>query len=161
MEDRLNVLLIVLDGARPDHFSCAGYERDTTPFLDRVASEGVRFEHAISTSPSSVAAHASLLTGLFASTHGATEESPVLGPQHRLLPEVLREAGYRTAAFCTNPWISPETGFRRGFDSFHTQGSARRFTGRATHVTRARPATVSSGAPIPARGARTAPSPSG
>jgi len=136
MEDRLNVLLIVLDGARPDHFSCAGYERDTTPFLDRVASEGVRFEHAISTSPSSVAAHASLLTGLFASTHGAMEESPVLGPQHRLLPELLREAGYRTAAFCTNPWISPETGFRRGFDSFHTQGSARRFTGRATHYAR-------------------------
>jgi arylsulfatase A-like enzyme len=136
MEDRMNVLLVVLDGARPDHFSCAGYRRETTPFLDRAASEGVRFEHAISTSPSSLAAHASLLTGLFAATHGATEESPLLGPQHRLLSEYLRGAGYRTAAFCTNPWVGPETGFRRGFDSFHTPRSARRFTGRATRYAR-------------------------
>ncbi len=131
MKEKLNVIIVVLDCARPDHFSCSGYSRETTPFLDKVAREGVRFTQAVSTAPWTLPSHASLLTGLFASTHGATDENRMLGPQHRRLPEYLKEAGYRTAAFCTNPWVSPETGFGRGFDCFHTQRLGGRFTRRA------------------------------
>jgi arylsulfatase len=47
----LNILLVVVEGARPDHLSHAGYERDTTPFLDQVAREGVRFTHAFTAAP--------------------------------------------------------------------------------------------------------------
>jgi len=53
-----------------------------------------------------------------------------------MLPEILKAAGYRTAAFCTDPWISPETGYGRGFDSFHTHRFAGRFTGRAADLAR-------------------------
>ena len=133
---RLNVLLVVIEGARPDHLSCAGYERETTPFLDRIAHEGVRFSQAFTSAPSSLPAHASMLTGLFPSLHGATDEAPVLGPGFRLLPEVLRAAGYRTAAFCPAASISPASGFGRGFDRFYAQGGGGRLTGRAADYAR-------------------------
>jgi arylsulfatase A-like enzyme len=129
--ERPNVILIVLDCTRADHLSCYGYPRATTPFLDEVAHEGVRFQQCIATAPWTLPSHASLLTGLFPSTHGATDENRMLAPRHRLLPESLKAAGYATAAFCTNPWVSPQTGFGRGFDRFHTQRVAGRFAGRA------------------------------
>jgi len=131
MTERLNVLLVVVACGRWDHFSCDGYDRETTPFIDTVARQGVRFQQMITTAPTPLAAHASLFTGVFPSTHGATEESPFLSSRHPLLPERLRAAGYRTAAFCTTDWVSPETGFGRGFDVFHTQRTVGRFTGPA------------------------------
>jgi arylsulfatase A-like enzyme len=121
MADRLNVVLAVVGRARADHVSCYGYARETTPFLDQVAREGVRFSRMIAAAPSALAAHASLFTGLYAASHGATEENPFLSPRHKTLAEHLRGAGYRTAAFCTDPWVSPETGLGRGFDAFFTQ----------------------------------------
>lgn len=120
MAEKLNVLLISIDGARPDHLGCYGHTRETTPFLDRVAREGVRFTSAFTTAPWSLAAHASLLTGLFTSTHGASHEHPSLDAGPATLAEVLGGAGYRTAAFSSDPWINPARGFGRGFDHFHT-----------------------------------------
>jgi arylsulfatase A-like enzyme len=135
MGEPLNVLLIVLEGARVDHLSAAG-EPATTPFLEQVAREGVRFPHAFTSAPASVPAVASMLTGLFASLHGATEETRALGPAPRLLPELLRAAGYRTAAFCPHPAISPQNGFGRGFDRFYTQRVGGRIAGRAADYAR-------------------------
>ncbi len=131
MTDRLNTLLVVLDCARADHLSCYGYGRETTPFLDQVARDGVRFSRMIATAPWTLPAHASLFTGLPSATHGATDESHVLSARHTSIAEYLQTAGYRTAAFCTTPWVSPETGFGRGFDAFFTQRSHSRLAGRA------------------------------
>lgn len=134
MKERVNILLVVLDCARPDHFSCYGYGRETTPFVDQLAREGVRVQTAVSTAPWTLPAHASLFTGLFPTTHGASDDSRFLARRHRLLPEYLREAGYRTAMFCTNPWVSPQTGFDRGVDLFHTQLPRGRLAARATFL---------------------------
>jgi len=128
--DRPNVVLVVIDAARADHVSAYGYPRETTPFLDQMSREGVRFTQAVATAPGTIAAHASLFTGLHAVTHGVTDERPRLGPQPPVLAEWLRDAGYRTAAFCTNPAVSPETGFDRGFETFVTQRASGR-AGRA------------------------------
>jgi arylsulfatase A-like enzyme len=131
MTDRLNVLVAVIGCARADHCSAYGYERETTPFLEQAAREGVRVRYMVSTSPATLPANASLLTGLFPSQHGATEEAPFLDPRRQVLPALLKDAGYKTAAFCPNPWVSPETGCGRGFDSFHTQRVGGRVAGRA------------------------------
>ncbi len=131
MAERLNVLLVVIDGARADHLTCYGYARETTPFLDRVAREGVRFSNMVASAPWTLPAHASLMTGLHAVTHGATDENRFLAARHKRLPEYLKEAGYRTAAFCTNAWVSPETGFGQGFDAFFTQRYHGRVAARA------------------------------
>jgi len=131
MTDRLNILVIVLDCVRADHLSCYGYARETTPFLDQMAREGVRFSHMMATEPLTLPAQASLFTGVFSATHGATNENRFLSARHKLLPEYLKAAGYRTAAFATHPFVSPEIGFGRGFDAFFTQRYHNRLAARA------------------------------
>jgi arylsulfatase A-like enzyme len=132
----MNVLLIVLEGGRADHMGCYGYGRDTTPFLDQVARQGVRCSAAYTTAPALLPAAASLLTGLFAHAHGATEESENLPPHTPVLPELLRGAGYRTAAFCPAAEVSPEHGLGRGFERFYTGRGQGRITGRAADYAR-------------------------
>jgi arylsulfatase A-like enzyme len=136
MAERLNVVLVVLEGARADHLSCYGYARETTPFLDQVAREGVRFTNMIVSAPGPLPAQATLFTGKYAATHAATEEMPFLTARHQTLAEVLSAAGYRTAAFCTNPWVSPETGLGRGFAAFFTQRYHNRLAARAVQYGR-------------------------
>jgi arylsulfatase A-like enzyme len=134
--DVLNLLLIVLEGARADHMGCYGYGRETTPFLDTLARQGLRCSAAFTPAPAPLPAVASLLTGLFAHAHGATEESGALPPGAPLLPELLRGAGYRTAAFCPAPAVSPETGLGRGFERFYTGHGQGRITGPAADYAR-------------------------
>ena len=66
-----NIIWLVLDTARRDHFSCYGYERETTPYIDQFAKESVLFTNYISTAPWTLASHASMFTGLYSSKHGA------------------------------------------------------------------------------------------
>jgi arylsulfatase A-like enzyme len=117
-----NVLVIVIDTARKDHFSSYGYSRKTSPNLDRIAEQSVQFETAIAPSAWTLPSHASMLTGLYPSGHGA--ERLALDKGHLVLPEALQTLGYRTAAFSANTLLfNRGHGFGRGFarfeDSFH------------------------------------------
>jgi arylsulfatase A-like enzyme len=113
-----NILLIVMDAARQDHLSCYGYPLSTTPNLDQLAEEGVRFANAITTGGWTVPTHASLFTGTFPSFHGARDGHPVLNEGLCTLAEVLRGCGYRTAGFTNVGWVAEATGLTRGFDTF-------------------------------------------
>lgn len=125
---RPNVLLVVLDTTRASAVSAYGNEKPTTPHFDRLAAEGVLFERAMATDFWTLPTHASLLTGLYPSDHGATSETNALPDRAKTLAERLREAGFATGAFVTNSWVSAERGFDRGFDIFaeawHNGGSA-------------------------------------
>ena len=66
-----NVLWIVMDSQRPHNIGAYGDQRGVTPTLDRLADEGVVFERNTSASPWCLPSHASMMTGLYASTHGA------------------------------------------------------------------------------------------
>jgi arylsulfatase A-like enzyme len=136
MAESLNVLLVVLGSARADHLSCYGYTRETTPVIDALAREGVRFSAMIATAASALSAHASLFTGAPAVVHGATEERGSLAARGPVLAEWFKAAGYRTAAFCTHPAVSPDTGFGRGFDAFFTQRYHNRIAARAVSLGR-------------------------
>ena len=59
-----NVLLISVDSLRADHLGCYGYPRPTSPNIDRLAAEGVRFERALSPSPWTLPAHVTMLSAL-------------------------------------------------------------------------------------------------
>lgn len=112
-----NVLIVVMDTVRADHLSALGYSRPTTPNLDRLASQGVLFENAFSTSSWTLPAHASLLTGRFPFEHGAEVTS--YDGRYPTLPEAFEERGYRTGAFSANTYyFARENGFGRGFQSF-------------------------------------------
>ncbi len=60
-----NVLLIVLDTVRAESLSLYGYERPTTPGLERLAREGATFDFAMSTAPWTLKSHGTLFTGLY------------------------------------------------------------------------------------------------
>jgi len=115
---QINVILIVIDTTRADILSAYGYAKETSPSLDRLAREGIRFEEATSTDFWTLPAHASLLTGEYPSTHRATSETNHLQPGAQTLAELLSAAGYRTRAYVSNAWIGTERGFAQGFDTF-------------------------------------------
>ena len=113
-----NILLIVLDAARSDHFSCYGYRRPTTPKIDAVAGGGLLFKRAVSTSSWSPPAHASLFTGLLPDEHGVTNSHQWLVERIPTLAELLVDRGYRTAAFSNNPFVDRVQNFHQGFETF-------------------------------------------
>jgi arylsulfatase A-like enzyme len=132
-----NVIVIVLDTARADHFSAYGYERETTPRIDELARHAVLFENAIASSSWSLPSHASLLTGRPVHEHGwgNIRQIPWMGwGTHGLngLPtvgEALQRLGYRTGAFSANSiYFTSNVGMGRGFihfeDYFENTGDA-------------------------------------
>jgi arylsulfatase A-like enzyme len=115
--DSANVLVIVMDTVRADHLSALGYSRPTTPNLDNLASQGVLFENAFSTSCWTLPAHASLLTGRYPFEHGAEVKS--YDGRYPTLAEAFRQRGYRTGAFSANTYyFARQNGFGRGFLHF-------------------------------------------
>ena len=111
-----NILLVVLDAARADHFSSYGYHRPTTPNLDQIAGDGVRFTRAVSTSSWTLPSHASLFTGLLPDEHGTRNQHAWLIDRIPTLAELLKGRGYRTACFTNNPILDPVHNLVRGFD---------------------------------------------
>ncbi len=112
-----NVIVIIVDTLRADHLSSYGYERNTSPFMDGLASEGIRFENAISPSSWTQPSHASMLTGRYTYEHQA--ETQPLDDTYPTIGEVLQKNGYRTAAFSANTlFFTRRQGFGRGFLHF-------------------------------------------
>jgi arylsulfatase A-like enzyme len=113
-----DVVLIDLESARPDHLSHAGYPRPTAVRLDEFRGRAALFVHARSPSSHSIAASASLLTGL--SPDSLRRAGPgigvVAGPP--TLAEILRERGWHTVGLSHHPGIAAANGFDRGFDRF-------------------------------------------
>jgi arylsulfatase A-like enzyme len=115
---RPNILLVVMDTVRAQNTSLHGYQRSTTPFLEQFAQESVFFERAISPSPWTLPAHASLFTGYFPNQLSANWLTP-LDIKYPTLAEVLLDQGYSTAAFIGNlKYCSREFGLARGFLHF-------------------------------------------
>ena len=122
---RPHVVLISLDTLRADHLGAWGYHRPTSPFLDALAQNGIQFNSVYSQSPKTAPSHMSLFTGTYPSAHGAhftyKTSPPTVYPAAKdleLLPEVMRRAGYRTAAWTGGGQVSSSAGFERGFDRF-------------------------------------------
>lgn len=113
-----NVILISIDTLRPDHLGCYGYERPTSPLLDRIAEEGVLFADASSTSPWTLPAHASLLTGMYPSRNGVKDVVHRLPQDVPTLAAVLSDAGFDTLAVVNSVNVDQRYGLGRGFDRF-------------------------------------------
>ena len=119
MSERPNIVFIVLDTVRYDHCSYSGYHLNTTPNIDNVEN-GIYFHSAYSTSTWSLPSYPSILTGLYPSQHGV--HTGIGGHLHISSPTFvgqLKNRGYSTVAYSTNPLFCSSLGFDRGFDEFH------------------------------------------
>jgi arylsulfatase A-like enzyme/Tfp pilus assembly protein PilF len=115
---RPNVVLITLDTTRADRIGAYGYRRGRTPRLDRLASEGVLFERALTAAPTTLPAHTSLLTGRFPFGHGVRNNGTPLGEQPATLASAFHDRGYATAAFVSAFVLDRRFGLGRGFDEY-------------------------------------------
>ena len=116
--------MISIDTLRRDHVGHYGYERDTTPVLDRLAEESLVFEQAYTTMSFTLIAHMSLLTGLYPSQHGVINERTSLASAVPTLAERLRNRGYYSMGFYFPGWLDGRYGFDRGFDVYLPHKSA-------------------------------------
>jgi arylsulfatase A-like enzyme len=115
-----NVLFIVIDTLRADHLSCYGYERPTTPHIDRLLAErGVLLEDAYSQAPWTLPSVISFLTGHYPGEILAPKIGAFRFPEALpTLAEQMHQLGYETAGFNANPALHDGLGFDRGFTTF-------------------------------------------
>jgi arylsulfatase A-like enzyme len=116
-----DVFLVTVDTLRADHVHCYGYEQISTPALDSLAKDGVRFGQAFTPSPITNTSHTTILTGLLPSSHGVTDFAVPLGATHRTWAQLLRQNGYHTAAFIGTVILDSRSlapGLDRGFDFY-------------------------------------------
>src|SRR5207248_2574292 len=83
---------------RADRLGCYGGPRGTSPRLDAFAAGALRFTHAVAQSSWTRPSTASIFTGLVPPRHGALEADDMIDPRVQTLPELLRAAGFTTAA---------------------------------------------------------------
>jgi len=118
-----NVVLITVESLRADHVGAYGYERDTTPALDTLAGEGIVFERAYAVTSWTLPAHASIFTGLYPAAHRVVAYNHRLDDSHATLAELLREAGYQTAAFVSGPFLQTQHNLSQGFEVYDQSAS--------------------------------------
>jgi choline-sulfatase len=114
-----DIVVLILDAARADHFGCYGYARDTTPNIDRLARSSLRFEQVYALAPYTLTSVPTMLTGLSFLQHGVLVRGDRLSAAARTLAEVLHGVGYQTAAFTPSPYDSSVTGCDQGYESYH------------------------------------------
>ena len=139
-----NILFILCDDMGYGDLACYGQPYIHTPNIDQMAREGMRFTQAYAGSPVSAPSRATIMTGQHTGhTHvrgnkeywrnvpmvkyGVNEDFSVVGqepydPQHKILPEMLKDKGYRTGVF--GKWAggyegSASTPDKRGIDEFY------------------------------------------
>lgn len=122
-----NLLLVTLDTTRADHLGCYGAGGGRTPTLDRLAARGTRFARALTASPLTLPAHASLLTGLAPRAHGLRDNGIGSLPDDvPTLATALTKRGYATAAFVTSRVLDRRFGLDRGFAVYDDAMAAER-----------------------------------
>ena len=113
-----NVVLIMVDTLRADHLSCYGSTAVKTPHIDALAADGTRWANAFAQASWTRPSVATILTGLYPSSHGAVHKADRLPERVDTLAERLRAIGYRTVGFADNANISQAFNFQQGFDEY-------------------------------------------
>jgi choline-sulfatase len=111
----INLLLMTIDTLRADAIGAGGNPIVRTPFLDRFAAGSLQCCNAVCAVPMTTPSHASIFTSAIPAIHGAMENRYRLGAENETLAELLREKGYRTAAFVSCFPLDHKFGLNQGF----------------------------------------------
>jgi len=129
-----NIVICVLDAARPDHMGCYGYPRNTTPTIDKLAAQSLVFENHFAAATYTETSTASLFTSQHPYTHLVLATTGSIGKSSFTLARGLAEVGYSTALFSSNPFVAAKEGMAPDFQEVYgldevapdaTQGEAR------------------------------------
>jgi arylsulfatase A-like enzyme len=119
--DRPNVVFVLTDDQRWDAISLQGNSGPLeTPNIDRLGREGVYFRNAFATTALCSPSRASILTGVYAHTHGVTDNFTEFPEDTATWPLVLQQNGYETAYIGKYHMGEENDAPRRGFDYFAT-----------------------------------------
>lgn len=114
-----HLVIVTIDTLRADRIGAYGNANVATPNIDRIAQQGALALHAAVHVPLTRPSHVSLFTGLYPSEHGIRDNvSPPLAKDVPLLAEILKQRGFRTAAFVSSIVLSKQSGLARGFDVY-------------------------------------------
>ncbi len=114
-----NVLLITLDTTRADHLACYGHPEIATPNIDALARQGTMFTQCTAPAPITLPSHASIMTGTYPYVHGVRENAQFqLSESNVTLAELLKTAGYSTAAHTAAYVVNRDYGLAQGFDTY-------------------------------------------
>jgi arylsulfatase A-like enzyme len=133
-ENPPNIIILLVDALRPDHLGCYSYHRDTSPFIDKLAQEGTLFTNAFVHSTMTHPSTSCLFTGTIPPVNAVHEwadasapgmvEADKLQKRSVTIAELLKKKGYSTAAFLANWHITPEVGYKQGFNVYKNMSGA-------------------------------------
>jgi arylsulfatase A-like enzyme len=118
-----DVLLYFCDTLRADGLGCYGNPRATSPHLDQIASEGVRFERSFAQGPWTYVSMPSSLSSLFPSVSGVRTGGEQIPDSCTTMAEAFRDAGYLTCALIRNDFVGRTTHTEQGFDFFYSSAA--------------------------------------
>jgi len=136
-----NLVIVTIDTVRADRLGCYGYFRDTSPRLDRLAAESLRFTRCVTPIAQTTPSHTSIFTGVGPLEHGVTSNHARRSKQDReelglhttatlrSLAESMKARGFATGGFVAATPVKKFTGLAAGFDAWTEPGETRR-TGR-------------------------------
>jgi arylsulfatase A-like enzyme len=141
--ERPSFIVLLVDTLRADYLGAYGFEGAISPNLDRLAAESLLFENCFANAPWTKPSIATLFTSLPPSVHGVTGMgkarwsgegglTQVLPEEAETIAERFQGAGYRTAAFVANPFISPRYGYSQGFEVFERKEKTEALLASAT-----------------------------
>ena len=112
------VILISVDTLRADRLGCYRASRRLTPHIDALASHGTLFSQVSSQVPLTLPSHVAMFTSTYPFANGVEDNGVPLGNSAITLATVLKNAGYRTAAFVGGFVLDRRFGLSRGFDVY-------------------------------------------
>jgi len=116
---RPNLVLVTVDTLRADRVGCYGYKTIQTPNMDRLAADGVRFQSVVSQVPLTLPSHCTIMTGAYPVFHGVRDNVGYRLSQSKItLATILRNQGYRTAAFVGAYVLNATFGLNQGFSYY-------------------------------------------
>ena len=122
--ENANVLVCVMDAARPDHIGYYGYPRETTPNIDRIAAQSLVFDNHFSQYPQTTESTTSLFTSQYPDMHLATKTRALSGKTFTIA-KGLKPAGYYTVLFSMHIAVSSAAGVGVDFDDVVLVGGRR------------------------------------
>jgi arylsulfatase A-like enzyme/Tfp pilus assembly protein PilF len=123
-----NIILVTMDTTRADHLGCYGYPYIRTPNLDALAARGVLFEQAATSTPLTLAAHCTIMTGMYPTYHGVrVNGNTALSDEQTTLAKVLAAQGYRTGAFIAAFVLDGRWGLKQGFQHYDDQFDLKKY----------------------------------